>query len=184
MMRFVEIFMTAAAASVRTCLFKNKINQFHFQNGKFEQVEFFGAREIHFDLTNLHFGDVTMEQSKWKFGIQMKWMSSKTLEIFKWYIFALRFFFLFLIPFHPMWPTFAALFILCACDTGHAVGDETFLDEEATAFIQKNFPNAMKVGEMKVEDLSENDIQAPDQQWFVAPFFSGWGGYQISKWKL
>jgi hypothetical protein len=44
------------------------------------------------------------------------------------------------------------------------VGDETFLDEEATAFIQKNFPNAMKVGEMKVEDLSENDIQAPDQQ--------------------
>ena len=59
MMRFVEIFMTAAAASVRTCLFKNKINQFHFQNGKFEEVEFFAAREIHFDVTNLHFGDVT-----------------------------------------------------------------------------------------------------------------------------
>ena len=59
MMRFVEIFMTAAAASVRTCLFKNKINQFHFQNGKFEEVEFFGAREIHFDLTNLHFEDAS-----------------------------------------------------------------------------------------------------------------------------
>jgi hypothetical protein len=188
MMRFVEIFMTAAAASVRTCLFKNKINQsISFPKWKIWRSGIFRSSRNSFWCNKFafwrrHHG--TMIQSKWKLGIQMKWMSSKTFEIFKWYIFALRFFFLFLISFSSIWPTFAALFILCACDGNAAVGDETFLDEEATAFIQKNFPNAMKVGEMKVEDLSENDIQAPDQQWFVAPFFSGWGDAPISKWKL
>ena len=182
MMRFVEIFMTAAAASVRTCLFKNKINQFHFQNGKFEEVEFFGAREIHFDLTNLHFEDAsrhgTIKMEIWHPNEMNELQNIRNLQMI---YFCIEIFFL--ISFCSIWTIFAALFILCACDQD-MVGDETFLDEEATAFIQKNFPNAMKVGEMKVEDLSENDIQAPDQQWFGTPFFSWWGGYQISKWKL